>query len=84
MFQPMCWPNAGVVNDSLNYNADDDESRHRSQTALFEGIVAQVAGQLARDATVRDTSPLVASALPVDAAMRRVGFEAAVVRAVED
>ena len=84
MFQPMCWPNAGVVNDSLNYNAYDDESRHRSQTALFEGIVAQVAGQLARDATVRDTSPLVAGALPVDAAMRRVGFEAAVVRAVED
>ena len=84
MFQPMCWPNPGVVNDSLNYNAYDDESRHRSQTALFEGIVAQVAGQLARDATVRDTSPLVAGALPVDAAMRRVGFEAAVVRAVED
>ena len=84
MFQPMCWPNASVTNDSLNYNAYDDESRHRSQTALFEGIVAQVMGQIARDAAVRDASPLVAGALPVAAAMRRVGFDAAVVRAFED
>jgi len=84
MFQPMCWPNASVTNDSLTYNAYDDESRHRSQTALFEGIVAQVMGQLARDAAVRDASPLVAGALPVTAAMRRVGFDAAVVRAFED
>ena len=84
MFQPMCWPNAGVVNDSLNYNAYDDESRHRSQTALFEGIVAQVAGQLARDATVRDTSPLVAMALPSALPIADVEFGTAFVRAVED
>ena len=75
MLQPMCWPNISIMNETLSYNAHDVESKHRAQTALFEGVIAQVAGQLASTGDVHSLSPLIAGALPVASSMRRIGFD---------
>ena len=75
MYQPMCWPNSSIVNETLRFDAHDVESKHRSQTAFFESVLAQLAGQMAGNAELRALSPLVAGALPVAAMMRRIGFD---------
>jgi len=75
LYQPMSWPNVTISNESLNYNAWDDESCHRAQTALVEAIAAQIAGQLAGADNLHLLSPVIHSALPVVKSMRRIGFD---------
>ena len=74
MYQPMCWPNASIANEALMYGSHDTESQHKSQTALFEGIVAQLAGQLIGETELSALSPFITGALPVSATMRRIGI----------
>lgn len=75
MYQPMCWPNSCLVNETLRFDAYDAESKHRSQTAFFEGVLALLAGHMAGDAELHVLSPLIAGALPLAATMRRIGFD---------
>ena len=74
MYQPMCWPNASIANEALMYGSHDTESQHKSQTALFEGIVAQLAVQLIGETELSALSPFITGALPVSATMRRIGI----------
>jgi len=75
LYQPMSWPSVVISNEALNYNAWDDESRHRAQTALLEGIAAQIAGQLVDADHLHLLSPTVSAALPVAKSMQRLGYD---------